>query len=58
MQCRRQRLLVRPYVLAAVFYLTRTGVCQDHCLILYVYIGGITDAEGVLTFYIPAILDG
>ncbi|KAF9444611.1 cell cycle checkpoint [Macrolepiota fuliginosa MF-IS2] len=33
-------------------------VCQNHCLILYVYIGDATDVGGVLTFYIPAIIDG
>ncbi|KAF9072540.1 checkpoint protein Hus1/Mec3 [Rhodocollybia butyracea] len=32
-------------------------VCQNHCLILYVYIGDVADAGGVLTFYIPAIID-
>ncbi|KAI0058796.1 cell cycle checkpoint [Artomyces pyxidatus] len=32
-------------------------VCQNHCLILYVYIGEVADAGGVLTFYIPAVLD-
>ncbi|KAF9522845.1 checkpoint protein Hus1/Mec3 [Crepidotus variabilis] len=32
-------------------------VCQHHCLILYVYIGDVADAGGVLTFYIPAIID-
>ncbi|KAF8921257.1 checkpoint protein Hus1/Mec3 [Mucidula mucida] len=33
-------------------------ICQNHCMILYVYIGDAADAGGVLTFYIPAILDG
>ncbi|PPR04814.1 hypothetical protein CVT24_007074 [Panaeolus cyanescens] len=33
------------------------GLCQNHCLILYVYIGDVADAGGVLTFYIPAIID-
>ncbi|KAH7873213.1 checkpoint protein Hus1/Mec3 [Lentinula edodes] len=32
-------------------------ICQNHCLILYVYIGDVADAGGVLTFYIPAIID-
>ncbi|KAH9948570.1 cell cycle checkpoint [Amylocystis lapponica] len=36
---------------------TLAGICQNHCLILYVYIGDISDAGGVLTFYIPAIID-
>ena len=34
-----------------------TGLCQHHCVILYVYIGDVADAGGVLTFYIPAIID-
>ena len=33
------------------------GLCHHHCLILYVYIGEVADAGGVLTFYIPAIID-
>ncbi|KAF5378989.1 hypothetical protein D9757_009119 [Collybiopsis confluens] len=32
-------------------------ICQNYCLILYVYIGDVADAGGVLTFYIPAIID-
>ncbi|KAF8149076.1 checkpoint protein Hus1/Mec3 [Crassisporium funariophilum] len=32
-------------------------ICQHHCVILYVYIGDVADAGGVLTFYIPAIID-
>ncbi|EKM57854.1 uncharacterized protein PHACADRAFT_90692 [Phanerochaete carnosa HHB-10118-sp] len=32
-------------------------ICQSHCLILYVYVGEATDSGGVLTFYIPAIMD-
>ncbi|KAG6901958.1 hypothetical protein C0995_006187 [Termitomyces sp. Mi166 len=32
-------------------------ICQNHCMILYVYIGDVADAGGVLTFYIPAIID-
>lgn len=27
-------------------------------MILYVYIGDVADAGGVLTFYIPAVIDG
>ena len=34
------------------------GICQNHCMILYVYIGEVADAGGVLTFYIPARLSG
>ncbi|EIM90672.1 cell cycle checkpoint [Stereum hirsutum FP-91666 SS1] len=30
-------------------------ICQHHCMILYVYIGEVADAGGVLTFYIPAV---
>ncbi|EIN08739.1 cell cycle checkpoint [Punctularia strigosozonata HHB-11173 SS5] len=32
-------------------------LCARHCMILYVYIGDVTDAGGVLTFYLPAILN-
>ncbi|KAG9316067.1 cell cycle checkpoint [Chiua virens] len=32
-------------------------ICQNHCAILYVYIGDVADAGGVLTFYIPTIID-
>ncbi|EJD06814.1 cell cycle checkpoint [Fomitiporia mediterranea MF3/22] len=33
-------------------------ICEDHCMILYVYIGDVQDAGGVLTFWIPARLSG
>jgi len=33
-------------------------ICQNHCMILYAYIGDVADAGGVLTFYIPAVIDG
>lgn len=33
------------------------GICQNHCMILYVYVGEVADAGGVLTFYIPMIVD-
>jgi HUS1 checkpoint protein len=33
------------------------GICQGHCLILFVYIGDSADVGGVLTFYIPSVLD-
>ncbi|KAJ3518174.1 hypothetical protein NLJ89_g8 [Agrocybe chaxingu] len=36
---------------------TIAAICQHHCVILYVYIGDVADAGGVLTFYIPAIID-
>lgn len=29
------------------------GICQDHCLILYVYIGEVDSAGGVLTVSLP-----
>ncbi|KAI0346232.1 cell cycle checkpoint [Trametopsis cervina] len=32
-------------------------ICQNHCMILYVYIGQVADAGGVLTYYIPAMVD-
>ncbi|KAH8094491.1 cell cycle checkpoint [Cristinia sonorae] len=32
-------------------------ICQNHAMILYVYIGEVADAGGVLTFYIPAVID-
>ncbi|KAG6337104.1 hypothetical protein ID866_1978 [Astraeus odoratus] len=32
-------------------------ICQNHCAILYVYIGEVADAGGVLTFYIPSVID-
>ncbi|KAJ7784585.1 checkpoint protein Hus1/Mec3 [Mycena metata] len=31
-------------------------ICRDHCMILYVYVGDLADAGGVLTFYIPGQL--
>ncbi|KZV79678.1 cell cycle checkpoint [Exidia glandulosa HHB12029] len=37
---------------------TIAGLCQGFCVIMYVYIGEMQDAGGVLTFYIPAISDG
>ncbi|EMD33362.1 hypothetical protein CERSUDRAFT_117980 [Gelatoporia subvermispora B] len=36
---------------------TIASVCQNHCLILYVYLGGGGEGGGVITFYIPAIFD-
>lgn len=32
-------------------------ICQNHCAILYVYIGEVADAGGVLTFYIPSVIE-
>ena len=40
-----------------VINLELVGVCQGHCLILFVYIGDSADVGGVLTFYIPSVLD-
>ncbi|KAF7299031.1 Checkpoint protein [Mycena indigotica] len=33
-------------------------ICQNHCMILYVYVGDLADAGGVLTFYIPGQILG
>ncbi|KAH9953684.1 cell cycle checkpoint [Russula dissimulans] len=41
----------------AVSKTTIACVCQGHCLILFVYIGDSADVGGVLTFYIPSVLD-
>ncbi|KII84360.1 hypothetical protein PLICRDRAFT_46253 [Plicaturopsis crispa FD-325 SS-3] len=35
---------------------TMACICEKHCMILYVYIGDVADAGGVLTFYIPTII--
>lgn len=40
------------------FLMDHLGICEHHCLILYVYFGGSAEIGGVLTFYIPAIIDG
>jgi len=37
--------------------LAYTGLCHNHAMILYVYIGEIPDAGGVLTFYLPSTID-
>jgi len=29
-------------------------ICENHCLIMYVYIGLVEEGNGILTFYIPA----
>jgi HUS1 checkpoint protein len=50
------KICVYTYYLSELL-LFPTGLCQHHCLILYVYIGDVADAGGVLTFYIPAIID-
>ncbi|KAH9169585.1 checkpoint protein Hus1/Mec3 [Lactarius sanguifluus] len=41
----------------AVSKTTIACICQRHCLILFVYIGDSADVGGVLTFYIPSVLD-
>ncbi|KZT51986.1 cell cycle checkpoint [Calocera cornea HHB12733] len=33
-------------------------ICENHCLIMYVYIGEVSDQNGILTFYLPARLTG
>lgn len=38
-------------------FVTHVGICANHCMILYVYIGDVSDAGGVLTFYVPAQFD-
>lgn len=41
----------------SIFFLMASGICARHCIILYVYIGSVGEPGGVLTFYLPAILD-
>ncbi|KAL0571124.1 Checkpoint protein hus1 [Marasmius crinis-equi] len=41
----------------AISTTTIACVCNKHCLILYVYIGDVAEAGGVLTFYLPAVID-
>jgi len=55
----RQLLRVRVhfFTLFLTDYLDLEGICQGHCLILFVYIGDSADVGGVLTFYIPSVLD-
>lgn len=36
---------------------TVASICANYCVIMYVYIGEVGDAGGVITFYIPARLD-
>ncbi|QRW18410.1 Hus1, required for S-M and DNA damage checkpoints-like protein [Rhizoctonia solani] len=36
---------------------TVASICANFCVIMYVYIGSVTDTGGVITFYIPARLD-
>jgi HUS1 checkpoint protein len=40
-----------------MIYFSHTGICARHCIIMYVYIGETGSPGGVLTFYIPAILE-
>jgi hypothetical protein len=57
----RQPLRVRRilffFALFHAYCLDLKGICQGHCLILFVYIGDSADVGGVLTFYIPSVLD-
>jgi HUS1 checkpoint protein len=46
------------HVLSLTNAFVHTGLCHNHCAILYVYIGEIADAGGVLTYYIPTVIDG
>ena len=48
---------IRFIALSHVDCLDLKGICQGHCLILFVYIGDSADVGGVLTFYIPSVLD-
>ena len=32
-------------------------IVENHCLIMYVYIGEVDSAGGVLTYYIPAMTE-
>ncbi|KAG7096541.1 hypothetical protein E1B28_003967 [Marasmius oreades] len=41
----------------AISTTTIACICNKHCLILYVYIGDVAEAGGVLTFYLPAVID-
>lgn len=36
-----------------------SGLCANHCVILYVYVGDVGGADpgGILTFYIPGVID-
>lgn len=36
--------------------LSGSGICEHHSLILYLYIGDVEHAGGVLTFFIPAVV--
>ncbi len=45
--CAFHSILTEPHI----------GICENHCVILYVYIGNVADAGGVLTYYIPAKFD-
>jgi len=45
---------VFPNEPTSVRFPCNAGICQDHCLIMYVYVFDGDDQGGVLTFYIPA----
>lgn len=46
-----------PVCLSPILTEMHVGICENHCVILYVYIGNVADAGGVLTYYIPAKFD-
>lgn len=48
---------VQSFIILLITCKIAAGICQNHCMILYVYIGDVADVGGVLTFYIPAIID-
>ncbi|KAK7691189.1 hypothetical protein QCA50_006292 [Cerrena zonata] len=37
---------------------TMASLCQNHALILYVYMGDDAEPNGVMIFYIPAVMEG
>ena len=59
MLCRQQQLPVSVIRICVDRKLTtrNVGLCQSHCIIMYVYIGEVADAGGVLTFYLPAVVE-
>lgn len=60
MSSQRRPLHVRGFAHVSVFEFpiaADLAICQNHCAILYVYIGDVADAGGVLTFYIPTVID-
>lgn len=37
---------------------TLKGLCHNHALVLYVYMGEDTGSNGLMIFYIPAVMEG